>query len=117
MPPYSTLKTFVQALQTGRTNITECLERYFNNFPAVSGHPHFADLQQPGAVDRPMPAWARQVLRGAGMSDAEVSHIDRWPDGEKEKVRAAVVDAVQNTRRMRFAWELTGRPPAGGRGR
>ena len=26
MPPFSTIKTFVKALQTGRTNITESLE-------------------------------------------------------------------------------------------
>ena len=106
MPPYSTLRTFITSLQTGRTNITESLERLMSDHGALKQHPHFQDLRQGGAADSPMPVWARAALRASGMSKDEVDHIDRWPDPQKDAVRGALVTAVDGARAVHFLWEL-----------
>jgi hypothetical protein len=46
----------------------------------------------------------REIL--AALSDPEIEHIDDWDNDQKEAVRLALVDAVENEGRVRFHWEL-----------
>ncbi len=108
MPPYSTLKTFVTSLKTGRTNITESLDRLMTNPGRHLTDAHFADLQVENAFNAPLPGWARTALAGCGMSQAEIDHLDVWPDGQKEIVRQQMVAAVRSNRTIRFFWEMHG---------
>lgn len=108
MPPYSTLKTFVTSLKTGRTNITESLDRLMTNPGRHLTHAHFADLQVENAFNAPLPGWARTALRSSGMTEPEIDHIDVWPDVQKEAVRQKMVAAIESDRPIRFRWELYG---------
>lgn len=105
MPPFSTIRTFVKALQTGRTNITESLDRLMTNPSRHQQHPQFSEITSAQALDT-LPAWVRQLLRDHGMTDPEMDHIDAWPNGQKELVRQKVVAAVQSDRQVHFLWEL-----------
>ena len=109
MPPYSKLHTFIDALKTGETNITRCLDRLVNN--PQKRREHFDFAKQVNAFSN-FPGWLRDELSQAGMSQEEIDHIQRWPTEEKETVRIQIVDAVQEKRPLRFGWELYegGRP-------
>lgn len=104
--PSSTVRTFVEALQTGETAITRALQRVFTNSSQHKNHAHWPDLQVPGALDKPLPDWARTELRNQGLTDRDLDHIDDWPDVQKELVRGVLVAAVQTNRVVRFRWEL-----------
>ncbi len=106
MPPYSSIRTFITALQTGRTNITESLERLMSDHAALRQHPHFQDFRRGRAADAPMPAWTKAALRASGMKNEEIAHIDGWPDLEKDVVRAVMAGAVDAERTVHFFWEL-----------
>ncbi len=106
MPPFSTVRTFVTALQSGQTNITRALDRLLTNPGRHRTNPNFASFRNRQAANAPLPPWLRGLLRGEGVSDPEVEHIDAWPDDQKEPVRDKTVEAILGDRRMRFFWEL-----------
>ncbi len=101
MPEESTIKKFVNAIQTGRTHTTKALD-------SVDFHPHLGALGTPNVVDT-LPDWARAALQPT-LSDAELDHIDSWPNDQKELVRRAVVTATQANRKVQFFWELHSGP-------
>lgn len=104
MPPYSTLRTFVNALKSGETNITRSLEKLVND---GSRRQKYADwVDKPGALDGEFPAWLRTELVQAGMKQEEIEHIEAWPDSQKDVARAQVSAAVKDKRPVRFSWEL-----------
>ena len=106
MPAYSTLRTFVEAVRSGLTNITSCLETAVND--PQNRLDHAADMSSPAVASGPFPSWLRSILGSAGMSQAEIDHMERWPDSQKEIVRLEIVSAIQGNRPLRFGWELHG---------
>lgn len=110
MPPMSSLRTFITALKTGDTRTTQALNKLVARKGAQTVQLR-ADLRKPGALAAPLQQTFRQALRGAGLTDTEVREcIDRWPDGQKEKVRKALVAAGRHGHRVRFTWGLTAAP-------
>jgi hypothetical protein len=104
MPAYSTLKSFVKALRTGDTNITQCLERLAND--RAKRAQYTSDINALHAGVGQLPGWLRNEMVQAGMSQPEVDHVERWPDAEKEKVRLQVVEAINHDGNVHFSWEL-----------
>lgn len=105
MPPFSKIQTFVEALRTGRTNMTESLDRLMTNPSRHQRHPRFSEITSAHALDT-LPAWVRQLLRDHRMTDPEMDHIDAWPNDQKELVRQKMVAAVQTGRQVHSWWRL-----------
>lgn len=106
MPAYSTLRTFIDSLRTGQTNITRSLDQILSNPGEYRDNEHYDWISQPDALRKPMPGWLRRMLRDAGVSEPEIDHIDRWPNAQKELVRQRIVESIDNDRPMHFRWEL-----------
>lgn len=105
MPPYSTLRDFIGALSTGETNITRVLERVSND--EAKRTQYLPLISAPGAFNGYIPEWVCTEFRQAGMKDAEIEHIQqRWPDSQKETVRAQLYAAWTQKRPIHFSWEL-----------
>jgi hypothetical protein len=104
MPVYSTLRSFVNAIRSGDTNITQCLERLAND--RAKRAQYATDIHALHAGVGQLPGWLRNEMVQAGMSQPEVDHVERWPDAEKEKVRVQVVEALEQDRNLHFSWEL-----------
>lgn len=103
MPPYTTLRDFISALNTGDTNITRVLELLCND--ATQRTAHAADLAQPNKFDH-FPDWFRTACIQHGMSTEEVDHIARWPNPQKETVRSHIDQAWKGSKPIHFSWEL-----------
>ncbi|MEO6196651.1 MAG: hypothetical protein ABIP58_00925 [Dehalococcoidia bacterium] len=102
MPPFSTLKTFVKAVNSGDTNITRVLtklmhypEQWQENMGQITVSPLSQFLEdQFGAPGR--------------MTPEEILHIaNEWPMAQKVDLRAAVLLAIEVGRPMVFKWTLT----------
>jgi len=108
MPPVSTVRTFIEALRTGRTNITRALDQLLANPGSLQDDPDYPGVQQQGALNG-MPEWLRARLTqppvAPPLRPQEIDHIERWPNGQKEIVRAEIVTSIQQNRRTTFAWE------------
>jgi hypothetical protein len=105
MPPYSTLRTFIDALTTGQTNITRCLDLLTND--DTKRATYASQMATSGLLNgQQFPGWLRTELTQAGMKAEEIEHIERWPDAEKETARAQVDQAWTNRRPVHFSWEL-----------
>lgn len=111
MPVYSTMRAFVQAINSGRTHITESLDRFFENPDSVRGHPHWPDLETGNWSGGP-PDWLRRVLsEEVKLTPPETNHVLAWPGPELERARDAAVRAVRGVgavppRAPKFFWEL-----------
>lgn len=103
MPAYSSLRTFVDSLRTGETNITRCLESLLNNPNKRTDN---GDRVRTLDVSRPFPAWLREELLASGMKTEEVDHIERWPNHGKELVRRELEAAIASSGTLRFSWEI-----------
>lgn len=106
MPAYSTLRTFVEAVRSGLTNITRGLETVVND--PQNRLDRAVDMNDPAVARGQFPPWLRTLLMQAGLSQAEVDHMERWADSQKEIVRLEIVSAIQGNRPLRFGWELHG---------
>ena len=104
MPPNGTLRSFINALTSGETNVTRCLERLAND--PGKRQKYAADINAPHAAVGQLPGWLRNEMVQAGMSQTEVDHAERWPDAEKEKVRRQIVAAMDGNTTIHFSWEL-----------
>ena len=105
MPDMSSIKQFVVAVQTGQTNTTRALTSMFVRPGHYTSDPHWQEFQQPYALNT-LPSWAKDILKKNGLSDGEVNHINEWPNEEKEQVRQALVQAIQQNRSAVFSWQL-----------
>jgi hypothetical protein len=105
MPPTTSVRTFIRALQTGRTRITNALDDLLSH-PNLGDNQFFDAFSQPGALNGELPQYLRDALIERGLTEEEVKHMDHWPDAQKELVRAAVVIAINNARPVKFEWEL-----------
>jgi len=106
MPTGTTPAELLQAQITGITKTTRVLDALMEaQDPDV-----IAGLRQPGPIDQ---HWLRIVLQLPGganpelnMKPEELDHVIGWPDTQKELVRAAVLNAFDNNRNVRFRWRL-----------
>jgi len=128
MPGASTIRQFVQDLHDRKSNIARVFDQLFGTNPGRHKPPTgdadvdkvVAWLKTPGSLP-PLSPEARSLLQGLGLSPAELSHIDGWPDGQRNDVRDRLVDAIENDNPYHFFWELhsgttedTVIPPLGG---
>lgn len=110
MPPMSTIQTFIDALRTGQTRTTRGLNEIFGE-PAAAGAALKPDqaalLGSPGGLDA-LAGWMRDLLKRVSdpLTDAELDHIDEWPRVHKERVRLALVRAIEDDVAVRFSWEI-----------
>jgi hypothetical protein len=105
LPPYSTLRTFVHALQTGDTNITRVLTtlmQYPSNWQPDTGNIEV----------NPLSDFLKGLFKQPGMmKDEEIAHIeDAWPMAQKQELREHVVQAIASGRPMVFKWAATSGP-------
>ncbi len=101
MPAGTSWATFNQARLSGVTKTTQALgalytERAATLVAALRTASPFGGLPEP----------FRTALDSKGLSPLELDHILKWPDDQKEKVREAVVTALDSNRAVRFVWKL-----------
>ncbi|MCH8995276.1 MAG: hypothetical protein IH959_09985 [Chloroflexi bacterium] len=107
MPQTSTPRQFAKAIQERRSKTTKELKKLFTPADKHKGTTALTNLKKTNALKRPLQAWAKNKL--SALSPLELQHIDDWPDNpDKEDVRKALVDAIQNSRTVQFFWELHG---------
>jgi hypothetical protein len=109
------VQVFIDSLRTRRTNTTRGLEILLANDPAAGQHPLFGTqnhqrLQAEGALSSgpndTLPWWAKQALARSGLTIGEIGHIDHWPAAQRERVREAVLKAVNENTGIAFLWDL-----------
>ena len=110
MPPTSTIQTFINALRTGQTRTTRGLDELFASPAALGGSlktDEAALLRSPGGLE-PLAGWMRDRLAGVSdpLTGPELDHIDEWPAIQKERVRQALVRAIDDDVTVRFSWEI-----------
>lgn len=116
MPTGSTPRELARAIETRSTKTTRALKKLFTNPARLRGTADFNRFRQNNALNavldannkRQLPNWARNRLSADSptLSALELQHIGEWPDGQKNDVRRALVDAIQNSRTVKFFWEL-----------
>jgi hypothetical protein len=108
MPPYTTLRTFIDALKSGETNITRVLEDVAADRALLEANA--ADLRTPGRFEPYFPDWARAALTDSSrvrrLSAEELAHIEAWPASEKEAVRVQLARSLDAPLRLIFRWEI-----------
>jgi hypothetical protein len=107
LPPFSTLRTFINALETGETNITRVLNRLMH-YPK-KWEPNVADI----TVD-PLSTFLTDLFGEPGaMKPVEIEHIENaWPMDQKQELRDHVLQAIATGRRMHFKWVQKSEPGA-----
>jgi len=101
MPAGTNWATFNQARLTGVTKTTQALDALYTErdarlVAALRTASPFGGLPEP----------FRTALDSKGLSPLELDHILKWPDDQKERVREAVVTALDSNRAVRFVWKL-----------
>jgi hypothetical protein len=105
MPPRTSIRTFIRALQTGETKATRALTRVFTSPGELAGRGWFDEFQgNEGALDGPLPPYVRDEL--PELDEDDIGHMGMWPDTQKRILRLALVQAIQQDRNVRFFWEL-----------
>jgi hypothetical protein len=88
MPAGSPWATFNKARKTGITRSTKALEELYVAKPAA-----LVALAGKANGFRGLPNAVKTALQGKGLSPVEIDHIKRWPNGQKEDVRKALLNA------------------------
>jgi len=103
LPPFSTLKTFVKAVNSGQTNITRVLTLLMQYPTQWQGS--MADIE----VSPNLSLFLNAQFGAAGrMIPQEIAHIEsHWPMAQKQALRAEVLHAIEAGRPMVFKWTLT----------
>jgi len=109
MPAFTELKTFVKALKSGKTHITDRLDVFFQNPAGVQGDANWVNFSSSDWLGG-TPAWLPAALQTMGLTGEEIEHILKWPLGELEKARVAARDAVNASDAIKFFWGLYGGP-------
>jgi len=103
MPAFTKLRTFVNALKTGRTHITDCFDDFFQDPATVLAHPNFTAFSTVWSVT---PAWLPGFLDSIGLTPEERDHVLAWPLAELETARATAAGAVAAGQAPTFRWVL-----------
>jgi ABC-type transport system substrate-binding protein len=111
MPQASKPPVFAKACQTKKSAITKALDALFlrpKNWQTDSIFTDPNKLKKNHVLDTLSP-WAKTHLgaQGVGLS-REWSHINKWPKAQKERVRQALIHAINNDVKVEFFWELYG---------
>ena len=101
MPAGTSWATFNQARSTGVTKTTQALDALYTERAATL----VAALRTASPFGG-LPGPFRTALGRQGLSPLELDHILKWPDDQKERVREAVVTALDSNRAVRFVWKL-----------
>src|SRR3990170_6076006 len=101
MPAGTRWATFNQARLTGVTKTTEALDTLY----AARDSALVATLRTASPFGG-LPEPFRTALGRQGLSPLELDHILQWPDDQKERVREAVVTALDSNLAVRFVWKL-----------
>ncbi len=107
MPAYSSLRTFINSLKSGETNITKTFRKALRK--------EGVDLiRERSSVDPHLSDDLKAKLAEHGMESDEIDHLENeWPPEKRNEARMWVVDAVDANRSVAFAWELfAGENPA-----
>ena len=112
MPPATTIKKFIKAVNDGKSEIAKKLDASSNKC-SDSSYPNYRrDLHE--AID----AWdpttsldtAPDLVAALELTAKEVSHIDEWGQGNNRliELRQVALDATQRAgpRAMEFFWEM-----------
>lgn len=102
MPPYSTLKTYLKAVNTGDTNITRVLTILM----------HYPSQWQGNVGDitvEPLSPFLKDLFSAPGrMKSEEIDHIEnQWPMALKQELQEHVLQAIEAGRPMVFKWGPT----------
>jgi hypothetical protein len=116
MPDHTPISKFITTLRTRKTDITRSLDELFDlaNRDDLKNDPNIDTFKNTPYVLDVLPQWARDALQRPPrpgvirdpVSDEELEHIDSWPNDQKEKVRAALANAITTDRAACFFWEL-----------
>lgn len=101
MPEQSSVATFNQARRTGVTKTTKALKALLDK-----RDPQLISSLRSTSPFLGMPSWLRTALRSERLSPTEIDHVAQWPDEQKDRVRNAVVDALDENRSVDFRWKL-----------
>ena len=101
MPAGTNWATFNQARLTGVTKTTQALDTLY----AARDSALVAALRTASPFGG-LPEPFRTALGSQGLSPLELDHIREWPDDQKERVREAVVAALDSNLAVRFVWKL-----------
>jgi len=101
MPAGTSWATFNQARLSGVTKTTQALAALYTERDA----PLVAALRTASPFGG-LPEPFRTALDSKGLSPLELDHILKWPDDQKERVREAVVTALDSNLAVRFVWKL-----------
>ena len=101
MPAGTSWATFNQARLSGVTKTTQALDALYTarNATLVAA---LRTASPFGGLPEPF----RTALDSKGLSPLELDHILKWPDDQKERVREAVVAALDSNLAVRFVWKL-----------
>jgi len=104
MPPGSKIKSFVEVLQTGKTDFSRVMDNLFLDPGALPEmYPkEVQELRTRGGLDR-LSNRLKELLHEC---QSEFPGIDQWPNDQKEQVRLKLVQAIDENRRVHFFWEL-----------
>ena len=101
MPAGTSWATFNQARLNGVTKTTQALDTLY----AARNSALVAALRAASPFGG-LPEPFRTALGSQGLSPLELDHIREWPDDQKERVRDAVVAALDSNLAVRFVWKL-----------
>ncbi len=98
----STLRTYIESLQSGNTNITRVLDKLM----------HYPRKWRPNTGDitvNPLSQFVIEQFSAPGrMTPEEITHIvNEWPMDQKEALQTEVLLAIEEDRRMIFKWGVT----------
>lgn len=112
MPEASPPPVFAEACQTKKSNITKALDALFLRPKTLRTLALFTDptkLNKSRVFDDSLRAWAKDELKPRGVGKLrEWNHINKWPKTQKERVRKALIHAINNDVKVEFFWELYG---------
>ena len=105
MPPTTAIQTFIDALRTKQTRMTQVLEHLANGLSAAEKQ----ELAVPDVFGGSLNHWPSAVRRKISQhiqNPAEIAHLQAWPSAEREKARRAIADGVASGDGVVLRWDL-----------
>jgi hypothetical protein len=100
MPVYSSLRTFIDSLKTGETNITKTIAKAL----AAEG---VGPISQESSVKPNLSDDLKNIFTQYGMKSEEIAHIENeWTGEKRNEVRLWILAADAASQGVAFSWEL-----------